>query len=602
MSPMGATLTDRAVVGVAAAIGCGCWWHPEVGLPAAVALVAVALVVRHPVGLAAAGFVLAAALAGRSLAGLAPPRAESFHGPVTLVADPVTTPFDVRADVRQGGRRLELRAADGAGGALSTALAGERVLVAGRIGPPPGDAPWLVPRHVAGRLQATSVDPLDAGSAPWRAANRLRRTIAAGAAVLDRPTRALYAGFVLGDDREQSPELVDDFRGAGLSHVLVVSGQNVAQVLVAAGPLLRRRRPWSRWAVAIVVIGSFALVTRFEPSVLRASAMAALAATATALGRPQAGLRILALAVGGLLLVDPLLIGSVGFQLSTAASAGILVLGPRIEPVLPGPEVLRAALSVTVAAQLGVAPVLVPRFGGIPVVSLPANVLAVPVAGLVTAWGLPAGLLAGWAGPSAARWLHLPTRLLVAWVAGVARVSARVPAGELGPVALVVLAGTALALVVAHRWWSADAARADHHLRATRLAAAVVVAVVLAAPAVRLASPPAHAVLPGGGDLWRAGGATVVVLGGERAPPVADLLEALRRQGVRRVDVVAATGGDEVPLALLAALRHRYRVGRVVGGDAPARAVAVGGIEVLVDAAGRVSVVSRGPDREGSGR
>src|SRR5206468_3695597 len=102
----------------------------------------------------------------------------------------------------------------------------------------------------------------------------------------------------------------------------------------------------------------FGVLTRWEPSVLRAEAMAALALVGTTLGRPVSGLRLLALAVTAVLLVDPLLVRSVGFLLSVAACTGIALLARPIARVVPGPRRLAAAVGVTVAAQLGVAPVL----------------------------------------------------------------------------------------------------------------------------------------------------------------------------------------------------------------------------------------------------
>src|SRR5205823_14924914 len=113
------------------------------------------------------------------------------------------------------------------------------------------------------------------------------------------------------------------------------------------------------------------------------------------------------------------------------ASAGIAVLAPPLADLLPGPRVLAGPLAVTMAAQLGVAPVLVPVFGGVPVASLPANLLALPAAGPVMMWGLAAGLPAGLAGGAAARLVDVPTRLLIGWIAAVARWCAGAPLGQL---------------------------------------------------------------------------------------------------------------------------------------------------------------------------
>lgn len=547
----GGVLTDRGAVALAGAVAAGAWWHGPIPLGLGLVLVGGALVARRPWLLVIGGFLLAAALGHRAVAGLDPVVPAPYDGPVTLLSDPTETPYGVRADVRVGERRLELEADGSAAGAVGRALAGERLTVSGRLRPPPSPAPWLVPRHIVGRLAVDRAEPLDGGGLPWRAANRFRRLLASGSAVLPEPTGTLYRGFVVGDDRGQRPEVVDDFRGAGLSHLLVVSGQNVAFVLVVVSPVTGRLRLGWRWAATVGVIAAFGVVTRFEPSVLRASAMAALAVTAALAGRPAGALRVLALAVAGLVLVDPLLVRSVGFQLSVAASLGIAVLGPPIAELLRGPAWWRDAVGVTVAAQLGVAPVLVPRFGGVPVVSIVANVLAVPVAGLVTTWGLPAGVVAGLGGPAVARLVHGPTRLLVGWVAAVARVSAGVPLGEVGgrELAVLVVAGAGALVLVRHRpWW-----------RAARRACWVAMAVALLAPAVALRSaPPAQEVLPGA-VLRRSGGSTVLVL--EEVPRIVDLMEALRRAGVRRIDVLMVPGPPAPDL--LRALRHRWDVGRV---------------------------------------
>jgi competence protein ComEC len=432
-----------------------------------------------------------------------------------------------------------------------------------------------VPRHVVGRLAATSIERVDAGSAPWRAANRFRRLLQRGAATMPEPERSLYAGFVLGDDRDQPPEIVDDFRGAGLTHLLVVSGQNVAFLLVLVAPLTDRMGWRGRWTVTIGVILVFGIVTRFEPSVLRASAMAAVAVTAGAVGRPVGSVRTLALAVAGLILVDPLLVHSIGFQLSVGASLAIAVLASRIAGVVVGPRPLAEAVGVTVAAQFGVAPVLVPLADGLPVASLLANPLAVPVAGFVTTWGLPAGVVAGLGGARVASVVHLPTILMIRWVAFVARIAASLP---LGALRWPHLAGLAIALVVAAR------------PPPLRLVAVPIVVLATLAPSVALRSPPAEVAIAGV-SVHRSGGATVVVVDG--APPV-HALEALRTAGVRRIDVLVTRGRDGPETVRV--LRHRWPVRRVIDGQAtPPIRLVVGGLDVTVAPPSAPVVAARSP-------
>ena len=193
-------------------------------------------------------------------------------------------------------------------------------------------------------------------------------------------------------------DMTDAFRAAGLTHILAVSGQNVAFVMVLVAPVLARLRFGPRLVVTLAVLAGFALVTRFEPSVLRATAMAGVAATGAALGRPASSVRVLALGVGGVLLVDPLLATSLGFRLSVAGAAGIIVGAARIERVLPGLAGWRRRCRSRWPPSWRWRRSWWAALGAVPVASLPANLLALPAAGPVMVWGLTGGLAAGWAG------------------------------------------------------------------------------------------------------------------------------------------------------------------------------------------------------------
>ena len=457
-------LGEAAVLALAMSTALGAWWSRPVPLGLAAVGVLVALAARRPWAVVVAVGVLASALGAGAWAGARPAEAGPLRAQATLVGDPVRAVGAVRAEVRAGGHHLDVWARGRAGAVLAGRAAGEVVEVVGRVSPRrPGDD-WAARRHVVGRVDAATITALSAGSMPARWANQVRRLLHDGAEPLPPADRGLLAGFVLGDDRDQSPVVADDFAGAGLGHLLVVSGENVAFLLAVAAPVLRRL-PWSlRWALTGGLLAGFALVTRFEPSVLRAVAMAAVVVTAGALGRPSSSRRALALAITGVLLIDPMLVGVLGFQLSVVACLGIVVLAAPLAHRLPGPGWLRRPLAVTLAAQVAVGPLLVWRFGGEPVAGLLANPLAEPAAALLMAWGMTAGLLAGVVGAPASSWLHLPTEALLIWVRLVARVCARLPLGQLGGVTLAVAAAVATATVVAQhrarwgrawggRWW-----------------------------------------------------------------------------------------------------------------------------------------------------
>ena len=533
-------------------------------LPLIVGIVGVvaAFALRRPAVLCLGVAALVSALAGRSLAGLDDVVAGPVDAEVLLLSDPVPTFGGLRADARLAGTHVELRADGVAADALRPRLAGERLRLRGDLSSAPGE--WLVARHVAGRLRVYAVEGWRPGGLAARAANGLRRTLVRGAASLDADERSLYTGLVIGDDRAQSTALADDFLGAGLTHLLAVSGQNVAFVLTLAGPLLRRLRLWPRLAATLAVIAMFGVITRFEPSVLRAAAMAALATATTTVGSPVSRLRILALAVTGLLVVDPLLVRSVGFQLSAAAATAIVLAAPSLAAALPGPGVLREAMAVTVAAQVGVAPVLLATFGPLPVASFPANLLAVPAAGPVMVWGLTGGIAAGVLGGWAAAILHLPTRALLAWLAEVAQRSSRMPLGELRTAHLAVFAvGLAGALVGRHLVRGrGEAIRRAGLVMAT---ASVAVAVVAAQ-----APPPLREGLAPGLVRWHAEHTEVIVLGGAGGRSqlgASTALAALRAAGVGSIDLLVLADGSVID-GVVTAVALRHPIGTVlVAGD-----------------------------------
>jgi competence protein ComEC len=502
--------------------------------------------------LVAAVAVLASGLSHQAWAGLSPLPPGPFTGAVVLVGDPEPAFGGWRVDVRTSLGRLELSARGGAGGRLGSRHAGARVTVTGRVEELP-DSERAASRHVRGRLVADTVVPVDDG-APWaRAVDGIRSLVIDGAEVLPDEQQPLFTGFVLGDDRGMSTAVADDFDAAGLAHLLVVSGQNVAFVVAVATPLLGRLRHRLRLVVTIALLVTFAAVTGFEPSVLRATAMAATAAVATALGRPVGAVRVLALAVTGLVLVDPLLVASLGFRLSSAAALGIVVLARPLAGALPGPRPVAVVAAVTLSAQVAVAPLLVPTFGPLPVASLPANLLAEPVAGLVMMWGCTAGLVAGMV-PTPVAWvLHVPTRAGLWWVSSVARLGAAAPLGRVGLVGVAVTAAVlAAAVLVARR-----------RPRLGRVVAGAVLLALLVVPRPPAATQALVDVDVGGARLSRSVDPVTTVLvvpGNARADAV---LAGLRDLGLGSLDLVVLRSGGPLAAEVLRTLRQRVEVDTV---------------------------------------
>ena len=379
-----------------------------------------------------------------------------------LVDDPDGTRFTTRALVHAdtvagghgfardaGGRQVLVRAGADAAPRLRLLAAGDRVTLRGWLEPLSGfDERWRW-RHAVATLHARELLAAGAVTSPLdRAANATRAAVLRGSTSMAPVDRAVLAAFLIGDTRGVPDDVTERFRRAGLSHLLVVSGENVAFVLALFAPLLRRLGLFGRFAGGVGVLVVFGTMTRWEPSVLRAIAMAIIGLVAGYLGRPAVGSRVLVLAVAALLVVDPFLLHSVGFLLSCGASLGIAVLARPIGARLRGPGWLREVLAVTLAAQLGVAPVLLPVFGSVPLVSLPANLVAVPLAAPLTVWGLASGVIGGLVrpfAPQAAAALCVPSTALVHALLAVADLAARVPIAIDGKAAIGVVALAALA-------------------------------------------------------------------------------------------------------------------------------------------------------------
>jgi competence protein ComEC len=454
----------------------------------ALTLVVAAVLTRHRRRGLGPLLLLALALAGvasmqRALDGLSGPVAALARerAEVTVAArftgDPASRFAEVRVPVRLeavarsgvafpcDGRNCNARTSAlvlvAARGATASRLrllsAGDVVVVSGELEPLGGWEERLRWRHLAARLEASDLVAL--GPAPsglLGLAGRLRGLIQRGTATLPATERALVAGFLLGDTRELPGDVAGDFRASGLSHLLAVSGANVALALALAAPVLRRLGLGGRLVGGGAILVVFAAMTRFEPSVLRASAMAGLSLLAVFLGRPASAGRLLALAVAGLLLADPFLVHSLGFRLSVAASAGIVAWARPLAGRLPGPSRMRQALAVTAAAQLGVAPVAIPAFGSLPLAALPANLVAAPLSAALAVWGMGAGLVGGllagpW--PRGAALLQVPSGALAATVAEVASIAARLPGRVSLPQGLLALSALAAAT------WRASARR-----------------------------------------------------------------------------------------------------------------------------------------------
>lgn len=216
-------------------------------------------------------------------------------------------------------------------------------------------------------------------------------------------------GLLIGLREDLDPERFRNFSRLGLTHILAISGLHVGVFLWAVTALCRRlgvtREAAARigfWAIPLYVV-----FTGSSPSVVRSGLTAMAGLYASRKGLLKDGLSLLALALLGMLLWNPLFITDVGFQLSFLVTAGLLAGVPAITRLLPGmPPLWKNSLSVALTAQLVSFPVSVYYFNQFSLLSLPANLLLVPmISFVVTPLGYGALLLSflwPWAAKGAA--------------------------------------------------------------------------------------------------------------------------------------------------------------------------------------------------------
>jgi competence protein ComEC len=278
------------------------------------------------------------------------------------------------------------------------------------------------------------------------------RTALLGSAgrVLEPRPAGVLPGLVVGDTRAADPLVEEEFRRAGLAHLTAVSGANVAIVLTGVLWPLRRRAVDRRIQalVAVAALAGFVVLARPTASVVRAAAMGAVTLWALAAGRPRVALPALAAATAVLLLAEPRLARDIGFALSVAATAAIVLVAGKWSRWLRErrcPGLLADGLAVSAAAGLATAPLVAAVSGMVSLVTVPANLLAAPAVPPATVLGLLAAIVGAVVPPlgDALTWLAgWPVRWLVFVAersAGLPDAAVHWPSGTAGAAGLTVL-------------------------------------------------------------------------------------------------------------------------------------------------------------------
>ena len=435
------------------------------------------------------------------------------------------------------------------------------------------------------------------GSAARQLLEDARRPLSrALAGSLPEPEAALARGILLGERASIPRGVSDDFNAAGISHLVAISGYNVMLVaglsVASLAWVLGRRRAV---LVSMFLVVLFALFVGAQPSVLRAAAMALIMLGATLAGRPGSSLTAVCVAAAALVAIEPLIIADAGFQLSVAATLGIVLgaqqlqlrLGAAFETFFgrTAGSYLAENTAITASASIAVLPVLLASFGRASLVALPANLMAgfaFPLILASSALTAAAGAISVEAGRAAGMFAYLP----LAWLRLVGELWAGVPfaSPDFGDSGLLEASALAAVLAAGYVWLSRrqpPAAQDVEPVTPQRVGPVLALsALVLGAGVVSIAgvifrdsNDLTVTVLDvGQGDailVETPSGQRVLIDGG---PSASKLMQELARElprGSHRVDLVVLTHAQDDHVTGLVDLAERFDVGAVLTGPLP---------------------------------
>ncbi len=296
---------------------------------------------------------------------------------------------------------------DAAPGDVLSAVVTARPVIPWRNPPLEDPAMQSLRRGVAWRVRTAACEVEPGSGGAWarvrRSAWRARRAVDAGLRRTLGGADAARAGALLfGEEQGLDEAELDAFRETGLAHLLAVSGAHVSMVLAVLGAVaawLGRRVPWlaarglgvrAAKVLPLPAAGFFVLMTGASPASVRALVSGVVTAALALAGRRAHPASVLSVVVLAMVLADPAMLHDLGLQLSTVATAVLVLHAPDEAPeressrVARARRALREALVATVRVGLAVAPLLALRFGRAPALGTLGNVVAAPFAEAVT--------------------------------------------------------------------------------------------------------------------------------------------------------------------------------------------------------------------------
>lgn len=411
-------------------------------------------------------------------------------------------------------------------------------------------------------------------------------------ALIPAPQSALLSGILLGNDNGMPQDLSDAFRATGLTHIIAISGFNIAILTAILAGLCEPFMPRRAAALfAIFGIAVYTILVGADASVVRAALMGSIFLLATRwVGRPNFAYASLFLAAVVMTLANPHTLWDVGFQLSFTATLGLMLyatpftrwterwlnryLDRDIVQRLMG--LLSEAVLITLAAQVLTLPLMIAYFGQVSLISLVANAFVLPAQPGVMLWG---GLatLSGMLVPALGQLFGWLAWLFLSYTIALVRLFATVP-GAMIPVNVPTAGIVTIYLAIAAVTWLAQTPETGRRLlgglqqhMAGGAVAAGSLAGLLLVGGWSLSQPDGRLHVAfldvGQGDatlIQTPGGRHVLIDGGQYASQLMAQLGDQLPFWERDIDVVIATHPDDDHVAGLTAVFERYDVGRLI--------------------------------------
>jgi competence protein ComEC len=231
----------------------------------------------------------------------------------------------------------------------------------------------------------------------------------------------LGIGYLVGQRRSLPLDLIAALQLAGLTHIVVASGYNLTILVRLARRLFAKLSKYLSTLLSGGMILGFMAVTGVSPSMSRAGLVAGLSLLAWYYGRKFHPVVLLSIAIAVTLFINPgYAWGDLGWQLSFAAFAGVMILAPLAQRYFFGDKKLgtfQQILGETISAQIATAPIIIMTFGQIPNVGILSNLLVLPLVPLGMLLTFIAGL-GGLIAPAFAIIIGLPATLLLKYSVG----------------------------------------------------------------------------------------------------------------------------------------------------------------------------------------